>query len=306
MTAFDGQFLLLAPLSLALIAMGIFHLLVPRWPLAARIVVSGGLLALALGASSILSDSGTYELLAQATVPTSFVLALLLRRVQSNGGHRTVRAGLGIAVAGVALLALTVVRYETASAERDEADAIDMDLLSFLPEREPDGDRQLVTDRGQAIPLLRLKMPLARGTIDAMERRAVALIGLKPGTVRTGPADDATNCHGWVFARGQSIVTNADVDTILADNDYRIVDRPVPGDLAVYRKSGAVCHTAIVRVAEPGQTVIVEGKWSWMGVFREAVDRSIYGNDYAFYRTSRPDHTVKVFDRTTTPFTGAE
>ena len=289
----------------------LIQILFPRWPAAVRTVLSGCVLAMSLGLSAQLAESEAYDRLALAAVPLSLVLAVFVRAVRSPrpaaDRGRPVRTGLGIAAAGVALLALASVRHGAGLDDQIERDADDMALMTFTPERESDDGRLFETDRGRSFPAWRTKTPMTRGGLDERERRTGALLNLHPDCVLIEPASDATNCHGWVFAGGRAIVTNADVETILADNDYRIVGNPAPGDLAIYRNGiGAVAHTAIVRSAEPNRPVIVEGKWGWMGVYRHAVADSNYGNDYAFYRTARPDHIVKFLDRTAFAFGGAE
>lgn len=307
MTEYDRQFFFVVPLSLGLLAIGLVQILIPRVALSWRVALSGAILAASLAGASGIAESETASGLAMATVPASLALAVLVRGRSANRTARgPVLAGVGIAAAGAALLALSVVRYETGLADKIDNDTADIELLGFVPEREPEVERQAVTDRGRALPLWRAKAPMTRTEMDALENRCFGLLAVPPGVDRSGAADDATNCHGWVFTGGRAIVVNTDVEAILADNGYEPTDRPRPGDLAIYRNHGLVSHTAIVREVEPGTPVVVESKWSWMGVFRHAVDGSIYGSDFTFYRTARPEHVVKMTDRTPVQLGGAE
>lgn len=67
---------------------------------------------------------------------------------------------------------------------------------------------------------------------------------------------------------------------------------PHPGDLVVYRHGDAVCHTALVRYVTENQPVLVEGKWGCTGVYLHPVEKSIYGDDYRFYRSNRKGHLL--------------
>jgi hypothetical protein len=107
------------------------------------------------------------------------------------------------------------------------------------------------------------------------------------------PADDSTNCHGWVFTGGRFILGGGMVDRILADNGYGAIDEPRPGDLVVYRGDNQqVLHSGIVRYVTPGMPILVEGKWGGLGVFLHPVDKSCYGTTYSYYRSPRAGHLL--------------
>ena len=44
--------------------------------------------------------------------------------------------------------------------------------------------------------------------------------------------------------------------------------------------------------ASDHQPVMVEGKWGAMGTFLHPADKSIYGAEYAFYRSARGGHLL--------------
>lgn len=305
MTDFDRQLFILAPLSLAILFVGLFHLLAPRARLTVRIGIAGGLIAASMGLSSVLVESWSYAGLAAVLAAGSLSAAFTVRNRPASRARCPLVAGAGISLAGVALLAVTVVFHDSGLEGQLDDEGESFELFRYVPEREPDGDRQLLTDRGRALIPWRAKSPMSRDEIDDKESRTLGKLDPKYHRDRTGPASEVSNCHGWVFTGGRWIITNGDVESILADNGYRTVERPVPGDIAIYRKDGLVTHTALVRSAEPGRTVMVESKWSWMGVFHHGVDQSMYGDNFAYYRTDRPNHVVKIIDRST-QFGGAE
>ena len=110
--------------------------------------------------------------------------------------------------------------------------------------------------------------------------------------IRMGPAADRCNCHGWVFTGGRYWLGAADVEHILADNGYRPVSDPHPGDVVIYRTGGLITHTAVVRAAGGGGPVLIEGKWGWLGVFLHVPEGSWYGREYTYYRSPRPGHLL--------------
>lgn len=310
MTDYDRQLFVLVPLALTLILVGLVQIVVPRASIAWRILVSGALFAPAFAAVGLFAESATFDLLAIASLPASIGLALAVRalagRLPALGCRRTILAGVAIIAAGAALLAASIVHYETELAKQVEADSGDMELLGYVPEREIDLDSQLVTDRGRSIQLWRTRDEMPQAHVEQLESRCLRLVQVDPSVVQIGPADVRTNCHGWVFTGGRSILANGDVETILADNGYRVIERPEVGDIAIYRNNGLVSHTGRVTAVESDRPVTVESKWSWMGVYRHAVDRSIYGAEYTFYRTSRSEHVAKIADRSTLQYGGAE
>lgn len=110
--------------------------------------------------------------------------------------------------------------------------------------------------------------------------------------IRLGPPDERANCHGWVFTGGRYLLGPDDVELILKENGYAEVSEPQPGDLVVYRQGGTVAHTAVVRYVTEGQPVLVAGKWGALGVFLHAADKSCYGTEYTFHRSTRRGHLL--------------
>jgi hypothetical protein len=111
--------------------------------------------------------------------------------------------------------------------------------------------------------------------------------------IRTGPAGNDTNCHGWVFTGGRHWISGKEVDTILADNGYRVVKAPQQGDLAVFRENGTVVHTGVVCGLSEDGTVLMESKWGRLGRFVHTAEHNCYlGAELAYYHTPRGGHLL--------------
>jgi hypothetical protein len=111
--------------------------------------------------------------------------------------------------------------------------------------------------------------------------------------IRTGPADRRSDCHGWVFADSKWWVLGRDLETILADNEYCVVDNPVGGDLVVYWDRGSeVTHSGIVDAVAPNGRVLIESKWAWLGTHLHYPDDHPYGGLPKYYRSPRAGHCL--------------
>jgi hypothetical protein len=153
------------------------------------------------------------------------------------------------------------------------------------------------TDRGTAIPLQRPTDPIDSATAAEHEKQASAIHDRLGQMIRRSPADDGSNCHGWIFTGGRYIVGGHSVDTILNENGYVPNCEPAVGDLCVYRnEQGAVSHTAVIRAVFTDGTVLVEGKWGRMGVYLHAVGDSCYGQNFTYYHSSRATHLLASLD----------
>ena len=76
-----------------------------------------------------------------------------------------------------------------------------------------------------------------------------------------------------------------------------------------YIQKATPVHTAVVRYVTPGQPVLVEGNWGWMGVFVDEAAKSPYGVGFTYYRTPRPTHQLALTGPDSgpdPPLTGAE
>ncbi len=148
------------------------------------------------------------------------------------------------------------------------------------------------TDSGTAIDLLKAEDDRLNGVALA------SIFGdrFRERVIEVSSTDDRSNCHGWVFAGGQFAVGGPDVDTILAENQYDVAERPQPGDVIVYRDGGGkVVHTGLVRLAE-GDLVIVESKWGAHARYLHRPLDQAYSTTYGFYRSSRRGHLISLGD----------
>ena len=149
------------------------------------------------------------------------------------------------------------------------------------------------TDRGNAIHLLTTGETPSAEYLAHNEATSHEMARLNEYLIRRGPADENSNCHGWVFTGGKFAILGREVDTILGENDYVPVPEPVPGDLCVYRgEDNAVSHTAIVRSIFKDGTILVEGKWGRLGIFLHPVEHSAYGVHYGYYHSARDTHLL--------------
>jgi hypothetical protein len=225
-------------------------------------------------------------------------------------GRTAARPG-AIAIAGLAVLVGSGAGLEWVNDQLTEQDRRALDFaIGGTPARQP-VPVEAVTDRGVRLELSLPVSRLSAGEMSEREEGALVRLNAIEAAIRRGPADDRTNCFGWVFARGQYWLGASGADQTLADNGYREVTDPVPGDVAIFRDraGGQPMHAAIVRYVTAGQPVLVEGKWGWAGVFVHDVNRSPYGSTFTYYRSSRPSHQlalVGVESGPDGPLTGAE
>ena len=195
-------------------------------------------------------------------------------------------------VFGVALIAQGMIRYNLEVERHADVDLQTLETMEFAGIQLEDSHSVIRTDRGKVV---QLKKPAATVATDisASEKRWLENSPLKEKVIHRQAAACQSNCHGWVFTGGKYIIPGVNVDPILADNNYHIVDFPRPEDVVVYRDdSGNVSHTAIVRARLSDGTILVEGKWGFLGVFLHAVNESCYGVHYSFYHTDRNSHML--------------
>jgi len=192
------------------------------------------------------------------------------------------------------LLVGSLARFEMAEQALSDEDAAFMDLVTWKPPLREATAQVAGTDAGRAVTLFQPVTVRPGAETARAERCALEPSGHVGRMIRTGPPDDTSNCHGWVFTGGRYWLAPEGVEAILADNGYQRVSDPYPGDLIVYRAAGLIAHTAIVRTVAGG-LVLVEGKWGWMGVFLHPPENSPYGQDFAYYRSARDGHLLAGF-----------
>ncbi len=197
-----------------------------------------------------------------------------------------------LSVSGLALVIGSVLAFERADDAVAEKDTLELELTSGQQPSVPTRRADAVTDRGARVVLKEPEHHRDSGALTGAEARVLENAKLGDQVIRRGGPTDESNCHGWVFAGGKFLLSGEEVEAILKDNGYQETQEPQPGDVAVYRNAGTVAHTAIVRYVSEGQPVMVEGKWGTMGVFLHPADKSVYGTEYAFYRSGRTGHLL--------------
>ena len=198
-----------------------------------------------------------------------------------------------VALLGLGILLNEFARFDVAEDKFDaEQDAAMSQQLVRLP-YVADESHLAKTDRGSAIHLLATVEIPGVEYLAHNEATSHEMARLSEYLIRRGPADENSNCHGWVFTGGKFGILGLEVDTILEENGYFAVTEPDAGDLCVYRgEDNAVAHTAIVRGVFGDGTILVEGKWGRLGIFLHPVEHSVYGPHYGYYRSARSTHLL--------------
>ena len=152
------------------------------------------------------------------------------------------------------------------------------------------------TDNGHDVTLWAAILPnRPEEDLSAAETYELNKDGVYAEVIRTAPPDRSYNCHGWIFTGNRCFIPDWTVDSIIEENGYKPVERPVVGDLVVYRNDqGAAFHSAIVRaVGEDGQ-IILESKWGWMGRYLHRPDKTPYGQKWQYYHSARHGHHLQT------------
>lgn len=295
---YANQFFTLAGAGLALCAAGGANVALRKWG-AVRAVLSVGACAAVAGGLSLIVPNEialragglALAVLVAVAVLGSDALARRASALASALRRPAARWGL-VAAGGLALTVASGVRYEWA--EQAELNATERELEMFVgrPQSHPITSVRLTTDLGSAVTAREPDAVRTGKELTDPENRLLANGKHDDNVIRLGPADDRTNCHGWVFTGGKYILGPDDVELILKENGYELVQTPRPGDVVVYRSASEVTHTAIVRYTAPGQPVLVAGKWGVLGVYLHPVEKSCYGTEFAYYRTARRGHVV--------------
>lgn len=197
-----------------------------------------------------------------------------------------------VTVGGLAVVTGAAIWFDRADERLAEEETLELEgTLGRLPNR-PTLRARAVTDRGTPVVLKEPQAVRAPGSLSSPEGKILRDIKLDGRVIRHSDPSDEYNCHGWVFTGGKFLLGPEDVELILKENGYTAVPEPHPGDVAVYRQSGTVAHTALVRYVAESQPVMVEGKWGVMGVFLHPADQSPYGTEYTFHRSTRRGHLL--------------
>ncbi|HVL13617.1 MAG TPA: hypothetical protein VM529_13700 [Gemmata sp.] len=296
----SSHFTLLFPLACAgfgMLLAGGANLALLRAGVAARALATAAAAGLALGGAAALDQPGVVTRTAQllGAGAGGFLLlcwrGLTTRLAGAIAALRqpVVRFGL-VTLAGVGVITGAVAYFQWADQKAMDESTAHLELLTSKPSSHPSATRA-ATDQGTSVVLREAE---SREGVDLASAEAQVLKnqGLDELVIRRGPADERSNCHGWVFTGGRYYLGPDEVALILKENGYQEVHQPQPGDVAIYRQHGIISHTALVRYVTEGQPILVEGKWGTLGVFLHPADRSGYGTDYTFYRSGRTGHLL--------------
>lgn len=151
------------------------------------------------------------------------------------------------------------------------------------------------TDRRTPLRLHRAETPRQVEDLRELEFEVLAAMKRQGRVLRRQEADDRSNCFGWIFTDGRYWLDNDQAEQILVENGYEVVSTPTPGDLAVYRDvHNQIQHAAVVRAVCDDGTVLVEGKWGWMGVYMHRLTDTLYGQNVSLLRSERRGHQLRV------------
>jgi hypothetical protein len=185
--------------------------------------------------------------------------------------------------------------HQSAAGAEFVQDGFDLFDRSDLSEISPS---PATTDAGRPIQVLALTKEQDAAALHTFDQRFIADSIFKQRLFRVAGPDARTNCFGWVFTGGRFWIRKSeDVEAILRDNGYQVVSVPQIGDLTVYRSpEGRVSHVGIVRVADDDGLVLVESKWSWLGLYLHRPQDQCYGMDCSYYRSARGSHILRGLD----------
>jgi hypothetical protein len=202
---------------------------------------------------------------------------------------RTVLVG----CSGIVLIVGGFVYYDHAMDRQVQNDLEFLQQVEFANLSLTDARTVLKTDKGKNVLLKTTNAEIVQD-LGVMEKRWLETSPHRDKLIHRESANTQSNCHGWVFTHGKFIVPGSEVDAILHDNGYYPVQHAEPNDVVVYRaQDGSVLHTAIVRAKLDDGTLLVEGKWGFLGVYLHDVRTSCYGDNFTFHRTDRSTHYLQ-------------
>jgi len=240
----------------------------------------------AISFSVVLLGFGFLTAVSSATATKLFQSAMTIARRPS------VHAAILVA-SGVTLMVGSLSHF---SFDEDSSIEDDMAWMTEVCTRPPthiSTEDAAETDLGTSIPLKRTNEVRTQGVVDKLEKDVLSKSAFTERLIRSQPASDICNCHGWVFTGGRYWLSPEDVEQVLKDNGYQLVSDPRPGDVVIYRQGTTITHTAIIHSNPQTSTQLVEGKWGWMGVFIHRLEDTPYGTVRDFYRSARPGHVLR-------------
>jgi len=283
-----------------LLALGMVWLLATHLKWGRSLAVQLGLSGTAGGAALLL---GAVSLPLALSLALGAVLILLLlvlrspvpRRLLDLLSRPMIQAGM-LTVFGVLVLAFGFYRIEAELQEHlAESDAL-MASISREVDFHPTPILTVQTDRGNPIELWTPTAESVEDLTTFSEQDYLRRMRLESSLIHTGPADGDYNCHGWVFTGGRYWLRGQAVETILQDNGYQPVSKPMIGDLCIYRSpQGEISHSAIVRGLGDKGLVLLESKWGKLGRYIHLAHEghAYTGHVPTFYRSTRTGHLLR-------------
>jgi hypothetical protein len=268
----------------------------------------GSLAALCTAAMLLLAGAASYYGQAAAIWLPPLLLAavaslLLVCRLPCAGGLRQTSQCLARKrlVQGVVLLFAgpcaglawaSYIEHNSVPLQETVQDDVDPFDRSNLHEISPS---PAITDAGRPVRVFVLPQDHDDAALSEYDKGFMEKSIFRQRILRLAGPDARTNCFGWVFTGGRFWIRKSEeVDAILQDNDYHEVPAPQAGDLAVYRgPDGRVSHVGVVRVADEEGLVLIESKWSWLGLFVHRPEDQCYSTDCTYYRSPRRSHLLR-------------
>jgi len=295
MLSLTGEPIALAVLGLGGILLGLVELALSfvkrsrTWPAS---VALAALLALASGAAYA-GDLG--PIFWQPALALSGVaLALVLFRSPSSIAGRPVVQGAAMVLLSGVLLGTQLYRLDQ-NLENDLLQS-DAELAQMTDPVDETSAPAVVatTDAGRSVPVFHVSADAAVVSGEE-EDRYLRGLRLQSKVIQTGPADSRYNCHGWVFGDGRGWIRSKMVDAILQDNAYQVVEKPLAGDVAIFRNQlGEVTHSGVVRAGERDGGALIESKWGRFGRFVHTPDQHGYAaSKVSYYRSLRGSNVLK-------------
>lgn len=272
---------------------------ITRWGLLILAAVTVAELTTLIGVSSLAFRPLLQASLLLGGLGLAYSISRWLHLSRESNDPAPWRAHTVAVISAVALLALASNRFQAAMGP-EVTDLTLEDLESNRLKPKESIDYIAYTDLGRAVPLAEFDLDEANqkhlrrnGAIRPNELLPSHVAGR---TISRGGADGVGNCHGWVFTGGLFVVSSSTVDQILADNGYFLVDQPQTDDLVVYRNErGEPLHTGVVKAVGGERFVLVEGKWGSLGVFLHLPEEQPYSQSFAYYRSPRSGHLLRVY-----------
>jgi hypothetical protein len=229
---------------------------------------------------------------AMAFVATAVLLWLGRESARDRDHRSTAWTRCGVSLL---LLAIAIERLVNAAAGAPDLSTVLVNALDTA--HAPEADAYALTDRGRRVALHQFREP---------DRIVAAHQVLPPETLRRVIPQDAkgsaANCHGWMFTGGCYLLKSSEVEQILCDNDYRVVTSPRPGDLIVYRNTfNQPVHTGLVKAVGVDGFVLIESKWGRLGVFLHQPFDQRYSTNFAYYRSPRDGHQLRIIELPSSP-----